>query len=257
MEIGIQFYTLRDYCKNLDDFADSFKKDADIGYKNVQISAVCDYEPEWLKEQLDKNGLKCVLTHTAAAQLTDNTVQVCRNHDVFDCKNIGLGYYDFSLVKDGVKYEDFKKTYTPVAKTIKENGKYFMYQNHAKEFLKLDNGKVILEQMAEDFAPDELGFILDTFWIQAAGGDPAAWVEKLKGRIPVIHLKDYAYNENFKEFCDNIAVIGEGILNFDRVFEKAESSGVEYMVVEQDNCHDENPFDCIKRSYDYLKSCGF
>lgn len=42
MEIGIQFYTLRDYCKNLDDFAESLKKVADIGYKNVQISAVCD-----------------------------------------------------------------------------------------------------------------------------------------------------------------------------------------------------------------------
>ena len=36
MKIGAQFYTIRDYCKNLDDFAESLKKVADIGYTTVQ-----------------------------------------------------------------------------------------------------------------------------------------------------------------------------------------------------------------------------
>ena len=257
MEIGIQFYTLRDYCQNLNDFAESLKKVADIGYKNVQISCVCDYEPEWLKEQLDKNDLKCVITHTPVPKLTGDPAKVCRDHDIFGCDYVGLGSYAFSLDKDGQKYEDYLATYTPSIKAIKENGKTFMHHHHAKEFLKLSNGKRIIEQMIEDFAPDELGFILDTFWVQAAGGDVAVWMEKLKGRIPVIHLKDYNFNENFKTFEDNIAALGDGILNFDRVFEKAESCGVKYMMVEQDECHGENPFDCIKRSYDYLKSRGF
>ena len=52
-------------------------------------------------------------------------------------------------------------------------------------------------------------------------------------------------------------VVGEGNINFDRVFEKAESAGVQYMLVEQDKCNGEDPFDCLKRSYDYLRSCGF
>ena len=84
----------------------------------------------------------------------------------------------------------------------------------------------------------------------AGGGDPAYWVEQLAGRIPCIHLKDYAYGRK-------MAVIGEGNINFDRVFAMAEKSSVEYMLVEQDNCHGENEFDCITRSYRYLKSCGF
>ena len=40
MEIGIQFYTLRDFCKDLDSFSETLKKVADIGYKNVQISGI-------------------------------------------------------------------------------------------------------------------------------------------------------------------------------------------------------------------------
>ena len=69
MEIGAQFYTIRDFCKNTDDFAESLKKVADIGYKNVQISGTCEFSPEWLKAELAKNGLKCVLTHTPADKL--------------------------------------------------------------------------------------------------------------------------------------------------------------------------------------------
>lgn len=256
MEIGIQFYTLRDYCKNLDDFAETLKKVSDMGYKNVQISGVCDYEPQWLNEQLQKNGLKCVLTHIPEAKLIENPAQICKDHDVFGCENIGLGYFGFSLTNDGAMYKDFVEKFKPVAKAIKENGKYFMFHNHAREFMKVD-GKCILERMSEDFAPDELGFVLDTFWVQAGGCNPAEWIEKFSGRLPVIHLKDYKYEENFKDFMDNIAVVGEGNINFDRVFEKAESAGVKYMMVEQDDCHGENPFDCIKRSYDYLRSCGF
>lgn len=255
MEIGIQFYTLREQCKNLDDFAETLKKVADIGYKNIQISGVCDYEPEWLAENLKKNGLKCVLTHTPSEQLKGDIRKVCKDHEIIGCDYVGLGYYNFST-SNGPTYGDFYNEYADIIRSIKANGKQFMYHNHAKEFLKFD-GKNVLEHLAEDFTADELGFIVDTFWVQAGGGDPAAWIEKFAGRAPVIHLKDYAFSDDFKQFADNIAVVGEGNINFDRVFQAAEKADVKYMLVEQDNCHGEDPFDCITRSYKYLKSCGF
>ena len=95
-----------------------------------------------------------------------------------------------------------------------------------------------------------MGFTLDTFWVQAGGGDPAQWLTKLSGRVPVIHLKDYAYGRQ-------MAVVGEGNINFGRVFEKAEAAGTQFMLVEQDDCHGEDPFECLRRSYEYLRSWGF
>ena len=249
MEIGAQFYTLRDFCKDLDSFAETLKKVADIGYKTVQISGTCDYEPEWLKSELKKNGLKCVLTHTPADKLQNDPAKVAAEHDLFDCKYVGLGWFGFDEEKEGQHYDDFIRIYKPVANTLKQNGKYFMYHNHDGEFKKY-NGKLIIESLAEDFSPDEMGFTLDTFWVQAGGGDPAQWIERLSGRVPCIHLKDYAFGRK-------MAPIGEGNINFDRVFEKAESAGTEYMLVEQDDCNGEDPFDCLKRSYEYLKSRGF
>ena len=249
MEIGAQFFTLREFCKDTDSFAESLKKVADIGYRCVQISGTCEFEPRWLAQQLEKNGLRCVVTHTAPAKLMADPVQVAKDHTVFGCDNVGLGYYKFEPENPQGDYAYYLQTYKPVAAAMKENGKYFMHHNHSYEFRKVD-GKLVIERLAEDFSADELGFILDTYWVQKAGGDPAAWIEKLAGRLPVIHLKDYLFDAS-------MAVIGEGNINFDRVFEKAEAAGTRYMLVEQDNCNGEDPFDCLKRSYAYLKACGF
>ena len=246
MRIGAQLYTVRESCQTLDGFAEALKRVADIGYRYVQVSGTCAFEGAWLREQLEQNGLACVLTHTPADRLTGDLPGVLRDHETFGCGRIGLGWYPFD---DKQGYEDFLRVYQPVARGIREGGGYFMYHNHDQEFKRLD-GKLILEKLAEDFAPEEMGFTLDTFWVQAGGGDPAQWVERLSGRVPCIHLKDYAYGRR-------MAVIGEGNINFERVFEKAEAAGTRFMLVEQDDCNGENPFDCLRRSFGWLKARGF
>ena len=248
MQIGAQFYTIRDFCKTPEDLKLSLRKVADIGYKTVQISGTCPYDPQWLNEQLDATGLKCVLTHIPAQRLQEEAAQVAKDHDVFGCDYVGLGAYGFKEEK-GESLDGFVNIYTHVAKALKEGGKYFMYHNHAHEFKRAD-GKLILSQIAERMPAELMGFTVDTYWVQVGGGDPAQWIERLSGRVPCIHLKDCAYGQQ-------MAVVGEGNINFDRVFEKAEAAGTKYMLVEQDNCNGEDPFDCLRRSYLYLKANGF
>lgn len=245
MEIGAQLYTIRDFCKDLNSFEESLKRVADIGYRYVQVSGTCDYTAEWLNEKLEKNGLKCVLTHIPADRLTADPKKVCEEHTKFGCDCVGLGYYNF--VENTL--EDFYSVFSDTIMSVGENNKYFMYHNHDSEFIKVGD-KIVLEHLAEHFSPEIFGFTLDTFWIQAGGGDPGYWIEKFSGRVPCIHLKDFLFGRK-------MAVIGEGNINFDRVFEKAESAGTKWMLVEQDDCNGENPFDCLKRSYNYLKARGF
>lgn len=246
MEIGAQLYTVRDLCTNLEDFAQTLKQIADIGYRTVQVSGVCAYEPEWLRDQLKQNGLRCVLTHTPADRIAGETEKVCAEHDVFGCEYVGLGWYGFN---DDMPYDHFVKTFGPAAKGLRAKGKYFTYHNHAHEFRKMD-GKLILERICEDIPAEDMGVTLDTYWVQVGGADPAQWLEKLAGRIPCIHLKDCGYGRRMD-------VIGEGNINFDRVFEKAEAGGTKYMLVEQDDCNGEDPIECLRRSYQYLSACGF
>lgn len=249
MQIGAQFYTVREQCKTLDDFALTLRKVADIGYKTVQISGTCPYPAPWLKEQLDKNGLQCVLTHIPVPRLVGETAQVIEEHRVFECPHIGLGWYAFDESKEDTTYAHFMQTFVPVAEAIRAGGAYFMYHNHDQEFKRLGK-QIVLEKLAQDIPAEVMGFTLDTFWVQAGGGDPAQWLGRLAGRVPVIHLKDYAYGRK-------MAVVGEGNINFDRVFTEAEKAGTRFMMVEQDDCNGEDPIECLRRSYEYLKACGF
>ncbi len=247
MQLGAQFYTIREFCKTPEGIAESLKKVADIGYKTVQISGTCAFDAEWMRDELKKNDLKCVITHTKPEQIVGETEKVIEEHKTFGCNRIGIGFYD--VAKNGV--QSFIDYYKDAAKLIKEKGMFLSYHNHDAEFMKTD-GKLIIDHILDAFSPDEMGFTLDTYWVQSGGGDPIWWLNKLKGRTPCIHFKDMAFVEKERR----MAVIGEGNMNFEGIIKAAIDNGVEYALVEQDNCYGEDPFDCLKRSYEYLKAQG-
>ena len=142
MRIGAQLYTVREYMKNLDDFAETLKKVADIGYTTVQVSGACEFEPEWLKEQLAKNGLECHLTHTAGPKMLADPAKVAADHKVFGCKYIGIGSMPGNLKDNGHQvFEDFVKNYKPVAQAFAAAGEYFMFHNHHAEYTMQHDGK--------------------------------------------------------------------------------------------------------------------
>ena len=244
MEIGAQFYTLRDHCKDLNSLEESLKKVAAIGYKTVQLSGVCAYEPAWIKEKLEENGLRCVLTHTPCDRMITDTAAVCAEHAVFGCEHIGIGYYD--IAKEGM--DGFVAKFAPVGEAMHKLGHRLMYHNHHMEFAKLGE-TTIMQQLIDRFTPEQLGVTMDTFWVQAGGGDPAQWLRKLEGRTPCIHFKDMTYDRKMMP-------IGEGNLNWDAIFAAAEDTGVRFALVEQDDCNGEDPFDCLARSYAFLKANG-
>jgi len=98
-------------------------------------------------------------------------------------------------------------------------------------------------------------FIVDTFWVQFGGLAPAEFISKLGKRAMMVHFKDYYINAK-KGFTVKVCEVGEGNLNWDKIINACEEAGCEYALVEQDDCYGENPFDCLKRSFNYLKAMG-
>lgn len=245
MHIGAQLYTVRDFCKTLPEFEESLKRVADIGYRYVQVSGTCAYEPTWLREKLEQTGLCCVLTHIAPDRIAEDAQAVISDHDVFGCSNIGIGYYE--VHREGV--EAFYNRFGSAGALFARSGKRLCYHNHDQEFMKLE-GRTVLELLAERFPPEQLCFTPDTYWIQAGGGDPAWWIRSLKGRTPCVHLKDMAYGRK-------MAALGVGNINLDEVFSACEDAGTDYLLVEQDDCDGQDPFECLKISYDFLRARGF
>ena len=53
-----------------------------------------------------------------------------------------------------------------------------------------------------------------------------------------------------------MAAIGDGNMNYPEILRACRGAGVKFAYVEQDHCYDDDPFDCLRRSYEYLKSFG-
>lgn len=129
-----------------------------------------------------------------------------------------------------------------------------MYHNHGFEFKKDKvSKKDFITRLAETFTADELSFILDTYWIQFSGNNPISLIKKFSERIQCVHLKDM-YCEGWE---NRMAPVYEGNIDFDAVYEALSDTNCEYALVEQDNCYGENPFDCLKKSFENLKSHGW
>lgn len=248
---GAQLYTVRDYCKTLDGLLESLEKIADIGYKTVQISGTCDYTPEELSEMLRKTGLKCVLTHYKTDEIINSPEKTVQSHKVFDCKYIGIGALPGGA--EGLaEFDTFIERLLPSTKIISQSGAYVMYHNHAFDLERRQSGETYLEKMVQTFPSDQLGFTLDTYWLQAGGVSITEWISKLSGRVPCLHLKDMKICANEQK----MARIGAGNINFSSVLSAAEGAKTEYLLVEQDDCYGADPFDELKKSYEYLKAMG-
>ncbi len=261
MIVGAQLYTVNRYCKDLKSFSETLKKISDMGYTVIQVSGTCDYEGEWLKEELKKNGLTCVLTHIPYDRLMNDTDKVIADHKIFGCKYIGLGGLPNLWTKETEKFpvffDEFVTKAKPVAERIKNAGCYFMYHNHSQEYLnKARNGDHYMKFLSDSFLPDEMGFTLDTYWVKAGGYDPVDEINRLAGRLPCVHFKDMKITETGEP---RFTWCGDGILDFALIGEALEKAGTEYVLIEQDKTFDDepDPFKCLENSKKYLESIGF
>jgi len=241
MILGAQLYTVREFTQNEKDFAETIKKIADVGYTTVQVSAVGPIPTETVADILSSNGVSCIITHTNPVRIKEETDVVIKEHDILGADHIGIGMMpgEYCGSLDGVKR--FVADYTPVSERIHAAGKKLMYHNHALEFEKFD-GRLVMDHIAD--CP-HIGFTLDTYWVQAGGGDPAAWLTKLSGRVPVIHFKDMAWFDGSFRMSE----VMEGNLNWPAIIKAAEAAGVQHAMVEQDDCYGADPFECLKTSY--------
>ena len=251
MELGAQLFTLREYCKDLPSFAETLKKVADIGYKTVQVSGTCAYEADWLKEQLDQNGLRCVLTHYSMDKIREDPAQVAAFHQTFGCKYVGIGCAPNCFAKGEEDMTALRAAIDAAVSVFPQQDMLLMYHNHACEWQRGAGGRYYFDQLAEDYDEKVLGFTIDTFWAQYAGISVPDLIRRMKGRVPCIHLKDLGIHVNTAV----TAPVGHGNMDFDAILAACADAGAVHLLVEQDDCY-EDPFVCMKKSYDFLRARG-
>ena len=67
----------------------------------------------------------------------------------------------------------------------------------------------------------------DIYWLKTAGQDPKAVIERLDGRVKLVHLKDQAPD-------GAMADVGSGTLDIPTLIAAAKTAGAEHFIVEHD-----------------------
>ena len=255
-KIGLQLYSVRDHFKTEEEARATFKKLAELGYSEAQTAGCYGFAYDKFKEMANDAGIEIVGTHDDFEMMKKNIETTIENHKKLGTTNVGIGGYGWD-VSDASVVEEFIKDANKIADRLAQEGMKFTYHNHSHEFIPLSNGKTMMEMFMEGFN-ENVTYVLDTYWVQNAGGDVCTWIEKLAGKIDILHLKDMAvkHDEN-NDVVSYITEVGNGNLDFKKIIETAEKCGVKYFCVEQDNC----PYDfekSLKESSDYLhKLCNF
>lgn len=249
---GIQLYTLRDYIQTPEEFDKTLSRLHDMGVYYVQISGIGDFSAEKQKEILDKYNMKVCVTHKPVEKILGETERQISDHKTIGCDSIGLGMPPEKYRGDSGKVRSLIKEINEITPLLKKSGMTFNYHNHAFEFFRLDDmACTMMDLLLEETDPEYFRFIPDAAWMHYAGENPVDILKKMKGRISVLHFKDYIINEKRER---HFVSLGQGVVNLEECYKAACELGVPYIVYEQDNdWTDNDPFRAAQESWAYLK----
>lgn len=258
MRIAAQLYTLRDHCKTPRDIAATLARVAKIGYRAVQASALGPIEPTELKKILDDNGMVCCATHEPWDALRNESARLIDKHAILDCRYTALGgLFPKPAESTETLWRTFAADFNAAAAKYRGSALRIGYHNHSHEFTDLADdkpGQTIYAMLADALSAD-CWFEPDTYWIAHGGAEPSAWIERLNGRVPCVHLKDLTIARNDRSH--QMRPVGQGNLGWTRVIAACERAGAEWLIVEQDQTYGHDPFVCLGESLAFLQARGF
>lgn len=259
--IGLQLYTVRDAMGK--DPAATLAKVAELGFNSVEGATYTGSQQFYgmdartFAKLLKQNGLVMPSSHYRLGEEKVNGEEMKGTilHDwtraVDDASAAGAKYMVCAWLSPEERgsldhYKKIADDLNKAAETCKKHGIQLCYHNHDFEFDK-ENGQYPYDILLKRADKNLVKMEADLYWLAKAGQDPIALFKKHPGRFPLWHVKDMdnTPKHNFTE-------VGNGVINFKKLFANAHVAGLKYFFVEQDMTPG-SPFDSIRKSIGYVK----
>lgn len=268
--VALQLYSVRDQMAK--DFEGTLDSVAKMGYDGVEFAGLFSKSAEQVRELCLQYHLNPISAHVPLGEMLEDPDKTFATYKEIGCSYIAVPYLGG---KDRPGKENYGATVENVrmlAKKSKAYGLQMMYHNHDFEFVRLENGKYGFDDLYDQIPADLLTAEIDTCWVNVAGEDPAAYVRKYSGRIPVVHLKDFVMpgkkpahlyaligmkEEQNKGDSDAFSFrpVGYGAQNIPEILRASEEAESVWLVVEQDDPSlGKTSLECAAMSIGYLKS---
>lgn len=244
-QVAAQLYTVRDLCRTPSDVGKTLASIRSIGYAAVEVAGICPIEAAELQRMVVEEGLAVCAVHDDPNVVLDEPLRVADRAAALSCD---LAVYSYPSGFDVGNEDDLRRLVGKLARAeavLRAEGMTLCYHHHSLEFARWESCTVL------DHILREVPFLnveLDTFWIQHGGGNPVKWCQRMSGRLPILHLKDYGC----KGGEPLMAEIGNGNLDWPEILAAASGSGCRWFAVEQDTCPGD-PLESLRISYEYLR----
>ena len=283
--IGVQMSTIAPAKMPSFDAYDVMAKLTDIGFHCAEVSQVpmTKENVAGFRRAIDELNFNFSSLSAAVAPLypgmpgeylsnEDDFKKMVDDAKTLDVDMFRIGMMPMNCIGNIEKCIDFAKQAEEYCAKLKEVGIDLYYHNHHIEFMKLENGKYLLDVLREN-APS-MGFELDTHWIHRGGENPVEFIKKYAGSVRLLHLKDYkianvempdmsgpdGMQKFVSAFFDKpvrFAELGAGSLPLKECIEAGLAGGAEYFLIEQDDSYGRDPFDCLRDSRAHLVELGY
>ncbi|MGI5177057.1 sugar phosphate isomerase/epimerase family protein [Dactylosporangium sp. CA-152071] len=232
--ISVQLYTLRDQLGL--DLAASLAELRAIGYTRVEHAGFVGRTAAQFRAALDAAGLKATSGHVAIPQPWDATAWQRALDDANVVGNRFIVHPFFGIdpatgqpIRDGAKYHALARDLNRAGALARRSGLDFGYHNHQLEFVRQDGGsRTGYDILTAETDPDLVHLEVDLFWAWRGAADPVDLVQRHRGRIRQVHVKDM---DTAAAFTDP----GVGLIDFGRIFEHAREAGLVEYIVERDD----------------------
>jgi sugar phosphate isomerase/epimerase len=248
-QIAVQLHTLRDFTTTPAGFASTLSRVQEIGYCAVELAGTAGMSLAEAAAMVRDHGLEICASHEPAEMILRDPQQVVDRLGPAGITRAVCPYPQGVDLSSGEQVDRLIDGLEAAGAVLRRAGLMLAYHNHALEYFRRA-GRTVLEEIFARTSPDHLRAELDVHWVQAGGGDPGQTCRALAGRLPLLHVKDYAVTATGER---RFAEVGHGNLDIPGILRAAEDAGCRWFIVEQDICADD-PFECIGRSLGYLRT---
>lgn len=241
-KIGIQLYTMRNLMS--ESVEDTLAFLARVGYAEVEFAGLFGYNPERMRALLEELALQAPASHDGIPSERDQLEQLLAQAHTLGQRWVVLPYFNAG---DLAAYHHLADHLNWAGDIARHHGIRVGYHNHAHEFEPI-GGTRPYDILLNETDPHLVDFELDIYWAIKAGVDPVDLFERAPGRFPLSHVKDMAQDGSFAD-------VGEGTIDFARIFAEKARSGMHHYFVERDDLP--HPKETARDGYRYLRQLTF
>jgi sugar phosphate isomerase/epimerase len=232
----------------------------------VEFAGYFGKSPQDVRKILDSNKLTSPSEHVPYETVETKWPETLEAAHVIGQKFVVCPSIDASHRKEDA-WKRAAELFNRAGEASQKAGIQFAYHNHAFEFEPSEalGGKLPYDFLLAETDPKLVKLEMDLCWITVGGHDPLDYFNRYPGRFPLVHVKDwttkgpagndYGGATTAKSKPGHMTDIGQGEVDFKRIFAQSGKAGIQHYFVENDE--PKSPFDDLKISYDYLAQLRF